>query len=631
MGSFHHVTGATMKFTSTLSRPIGAALTVLSLCVLVACGGGSGGSASEAVPPTNVTPPTEAPTAVSGTITGFGSVIIDGVKFDDSKTSVAMGTNPAATTAGTLTDLKLGMRVEGTVKNGVMTDLVVQASLIGPIGAVNVVGSTLTVYGQTVTVLSTGATPTAYEGVAGLSGLALSDVVEVHGTVDANKRLTATRVERKPQGDLAKGVRLGGLVAQLDNTAKTFKFNDLTVDYSAANLLPTGSTPANGAMAVVYADAAPVAGVLRAKALKLERPEQGSHFGIGGRINVFVSAAQFNLGGIRVDASAATFEGGTAADLAAGVSVGVEGTVTGEVLKADKVRIFKAPVDVKASLAGQVTDWLSATSFKVRGQMVDASNASFVGGAANDLGAGAWLVVSGKVQGETLLAEKIEFKAPPTAKLVTLKGEVRDLDLTAMTFKFLGVTLKLGDGAVWEGGSLTQLVNGRRVEITGTANAEGVVIVSKVAVLTELLTPPAVVLGGHVSDRTDTGFKLPGASVTFTNATVFEGGVLADVGNGVQVLVKGKFNSTNRTLAATWVEIIKVEANVPRVAGAVSEFTTLSNFRIGGQKVDASSAVFVDSTAADVKVGALVEAVGSVSTVGESKVLVATKLRVLSK
>lgn len=171
---------------------------------------------------------------MSGTITGFGSVIIDGVKYDDTQTSVSADINPVAPTAAAPTDLQLGMRVEGRLKNGVMTDLVMRASLVGPVAALDAVAASFMLYGQTVKVSTSGATPTAFEGVQDFAGLMAGDWVEVHGTVDANKALVATRIERKPQGDAATGLRVSGVISALDTTAKTFKFNDTTIDYSTA-------------------------------------------------------------------------------------------------------------------------------------------------------------------------------------------------------------------------------------------------------------------------------------------------------------------------------------------------------------------------------------------------------------
>jgi hypothetical protein len=636
-----------MKFRFTLNHHFAGALTVVALSVLAACGGGGSGGGGEPASPAAPVDTTvlSAAVDVSGTITGFGSVIIDGVKYDDTQTSVSTDTNPAAPTAAALTDLKLGMRVEGKLKNGVMTDLVMQASLVGPVAALDATATSFTLYGQTVKVSVTGATPTAFEGVQDFAGLMAGDWVEVHGTVDANKAIVATRIERKPQGDSAKGLRVGGVISNLDTTAKTFKFNDQTIDYSAATFKPAGAVPVNGATAAVYSDQLPTAGVLKAKSVALSKPEEGKELRVGGRISAYTSLADFTVSGVRVNASTATLEGGVAADVAAGASVGIEGVVTGEVLKATKLRIMKTPADVKASLAGQVTDWLSATSFKVRGTTVDASAATFTGGAATDLGNGAWLLVSGTVQGDVLKASSIAFKAPPAAKPTSLKGEVRDYNATTGSFRFLGLTVNLSSTVEYVGGNASNLVNGKRVEITGTPSAEGVVLASKVEFLPELSTPPDAVVEGRISglatsigEGTSPGavtstvsFKLPGMSVSLSTATVLEGGVLTDVSNGVMVVAKGRYNPETKTVAATSLKIVKVDAAVPRVSGTVGDFTSISNFRVGGQKIDASQAVLSNGVAADLKTGAVVEVLGTVSGSGDNRVLTATKLHFSGK
>jgi hypothetical protein len=59
---------------------------------LVACGGGGGGSST----PENTTPDTPAPTETTiaqGVVTGFGSVIVNGVHFDVSAASINVDGN----------------------------------------------------------------------------------------------------------------------------------------------------------------------------------------------------------------------------------------------------------------------------------------------------------------------------------------------------------------------------------------------------------------------------------------------------------------------------------------------------------------------------------------------------------
>jgi hypothetical protein len=604
--------------------------------LIAACGGGGGGSADVVATPT-AAPPGATALQVSGTVTGFGSIIIDGQKFDDRSASVSIATNPVAPTGGTLSDVKLGMHVEATSTGGVLGNVVIQAALEGAVGAVNAAAGTFTVYQQTVSVVTTGATPTVFDGVSGLAALTAGDVVEVHGTVNASQQIVATRIERKPRNDTSAGVHLAGTVSVLDTTAKSFKLGDLAVNYAAATVLPAGKALAAGQKVSVYADSAPAGGVLAARGVKIESVDEGSNTALGGGITAYTSISSFTVGATQVDASRATFDGGSAADLAVGVQVAVEGKVNAGVLVATKVRVLMTPADVSASLAGPITDFVNYASFKVRGTPVDASSASYSGGTASDLGNGANVKVTGKVKGEMLKADTVEFTAPPATGPVTLKGEIRDLDAKAGTFHFLGVNLVLAANVAYSGGTAADLANGRRVEVTGTAStvpaplgATPTLVVTKLGFLGEL-TPQVSVVSGRVDALANGSFKLPGVTVSIANATTFSGGVLADLANGVEVLVTGTWNVQLQALVAATIEIRKA-ADKPAgvtLAGAVSDFVSVSSFRIGQQKVDASAAVFADGTAADLANGRAVEASGTLAGPEGGRYVMLAKLRFL--
>jgi Domain of unknown function (DUF5666) len=615
-----------MKFSSILSsKRLAAHAAVSALVLLSACGGGGGSEPVTQTPP--LAAPTNKPLSVTGTVTGFGSIIIDGVRYDDSQAKVSVDMGDAQGRAAALGDVKLGMSVDAKVENGKLTDVTLRAALAGPVSSIDIASASFRIYGQTVKIASSGATPTLFEGVAGLAGLALNDRVEVHGIVDAGQAIVATRVERKPRDAGEPAVRLGGAVAGLDSVARSFRLGDLTVDFNGASVTPVELSLANGQQVTVFGDAVPANGRFLAKTVRIKSAEDGAPLAIGGRITTYGSIADFTVAGVRVNAQDAALEGGTAAELALGLGVAVEGRMTAGVLKADKLRIIKTSIDALASLKGEVSDFLSLTSFKLRGTAVDASAAVFENGRAADLGNGAYVSVRGVVRGDTFRAERVEFLAPPAAQPVKITGELRDWEATARLFKLVAMSVRVVDATLFEEGSLDRLANGRRVSVTGTPDSQGVIVASKITLLPDFVAPTTFVAGGRAYDVAASSFKLPGVTVTHNSHTVFEGGTSSDVANGVLVYAKGRYDAANKALFATWVEVVKGDAPASRVAGAVGDFVSAADFRIGGQRVDASNAEFVEGQSSGLANGVIVMATGSLVERNGARVFVATKLR----
>jgi hypothetical protein len=182
--------------------PIRWLLAAGTAATLAACGGGGGGgnttssTASTTIPTTTPTPaaPTGALTA-TGTVTGFGSVIVDGVKYDDSAATVKAEDDASSPRSVALSELKLGMQVEVKADDaGKAATVTISSEVFGRITALRADG--FVVAGQTVKVSTDTANPTVFEGVSGLSGLALNDFVEVHGKRDADGAIVASRIER---------------------------------------------------------------------------------------------------------------------------------------------------------------------------------------------------------------------------------------------------------------------------------------------------------------------------------------------------------------------------------------------------------------------------------------------------
>lgn len=607
----------------------------LSAAVLVACGGGGGESAAQAPAAPAPSAPGATVASVDGTITGFGSVIIDGQRFDDSVTKVLISDRPDAQSAGTLGDLHTGMHVQGELKDGVLQNLVVNFALAGTVGAVDTAAGTLTVFGQTIRTTTTGQLPTVFDGFTALSQLAVGDLVKVSGTVASDGSITATRIERKAK-DGTEVFRLSGAVQNIDATAKTFGLvgnGSVTVSYADAKLLPTGAVIENGKLVSVVATSAPTASggksmlaasVIEVKSRKL--PES-SDTTVGGPINDFKSLASLRIGDVVVDASTATLKEGTqAADIVDGAQAQAHGAIKDGAMKADWLRVFKNETAIKALLVGQVTDYVSLSNFTLRGTAVDGSAAKFVKGSAADLGAGAWVTVTGQLTPAGVKAGEITVQPPKANVVQRLSGAITAVNTGDKTFTLLGTTVKWSDATKVspEGKSLANLAAGVTVTVEGSySEASGQFTASSVTVVNTTGVVKTMGFSGIAFNVTDASLQIGANTVQLTaNTQLLPAGTqLADLVNGSRLSVKVAVTASdgNIKLTALTIELHKPEKDnagneYVYLAGLVNDYVSSASFKVGSQKVDASSSgvKFIDGDAAKLANGNKVEIKGTV-------------------
>ncbi len=346
-----------------------AGATLGAAALLAACGGGGGGDSGTGTGGTTAT----ASSYAQGPIDGFGSVIVGGVRYDDSQASVSdEDGNPSSSAA-----LKLGMTVQidaGRIDNaaGTATALRIRfgSELLGPVGSIDLTASTMVVLGQTVLVTTSTVFDTSLSG--GLNALAAGTVVEVHGILDNNTgRITATRIEAKAA---ATAYRLRGVVAGLDTTAKTFRIGSELISYASLAAADVPAGLANGQVVRVLLQTTQAGGAWVATKLRggLRLPDINGAAHVEGLITAFTSSTAFSVNGLVVDASGATFPDGSSG-IVLGARVEVTGTVTNGVLVASKVEIQdrRDPGPRPLELHGEIGNLdTTAKTFALRGLTV---------------------------------------------------------------------------------------------------------------------------------------------------------------------------------------------------------------------------------------------------------------------
>jgi len=385
---------------------------VLAAALTVGCGGGGTGGVDSGG--------TGAPAAsfASGTITGFGTVIVTDVHFDDLGAVVS----DADGRARSRDELRLGMSVD-VRGSSIVTDaeghqastatsFVINSAIVGPIGANDLAARTLTVLAQTIDVASTTVFDNGLAG--GQSALAPGDVVEVHARFNAlTGRYAATRVERKT-GVATYAVR--GIASNLDAGSRTFSIGSLRLSYAGLGAAPAALV--NGAFVRVSLGLAPGAGgawpvvrVANGSPPVDDRPEAK----VEGLVTAFTSSARFTVDGTPVDASHAQFPDGTQG-LAIGGRVEVEGQTIAGVLVASRVKQVSdseesaAQFDVRGTITSIDT---AAQTFLVRGVVVSYSGSvDFRDGTAADLAVGREVEARGTLSpdGTRVQAARLDFR-----------------------------------------------------------------------------------------------------------------------------------------------------------------------------------------------------------------------------
>lgn len=448
----------------------------LSAALLQGCGGG-GGTAGNAVTPT-----------LNGTVTGFGSVIVDGQEVEDAYARVVH-----ENADGSLTNdvLQMGQRVRVAHDGaGKASQVLIDAAVIGAVSAIDTSTSTLTVAGQVVTVnadSAAGPVTVFGGGYTDLSSVVLGDLVQVHGTpvydtASSRYKVQATRIQ-KDAGQAR--VQLSGKIEGYTSTATgaAFTLNGLSVSTTAATAVrPAGSTLANALQVTAYGGSLS-AGGLTATHVRVNRDQNSGNTSMQAQLsgavsNYNASAGTFELQGSTVKIGAAALQpaGASVADRAYVLvkgSVGTDGVITATQIQ---VRTSDTSNDLaKVLLIGTISDYVDENSFVVRGVPVDASNSSLVKvncpATFSQYSGAVKLQATQQVGTAVVKATRIECQpSNPTQLIKPLDGNVSSVDSAAKTFVLTwsgsSQTVKWTDTTTFLGLTVDSL-SGKTVHVDG--------------------------------------------------------------------------------------------------------------------------------------------------------------------
>ena len=303
-----------------------AVLGALLLGSLPGCGGGVGGEGTGSF--------------ASGTISGYGSIIVNGVHFDERNAQrVDDEGNPLRSE-----DLALGMVVQvsgGAIRSAadgspsaVAQSVRTQRALVGPAGTPDLAAGRLRVLGQTVAVSA----DTVFDDrlAGGLAGIVAGQRLEVYGFYDASRAVyAATRIAPAAVA----GTRLSGPLSSVDSGAGSVTLGGQTYRLAAGSTLGGLAAGTVARLDLQPAGDDPDRWEVRAGAGSSEgAPADREGAGLEGLVGTVLSSTRFVVNGVTVDTSAARIDG----TVQPGAQVEVSGALRAGVLLASKVEARSA-------------------------------------------------------------------------------------------------------------------------------------------------------------------------------------------------------------------------------------------------------------------------------------------------
>jgi hypothetical protein len=401
-----------MTFIKSSPLMIFMTLITLSLC---SCGSNEDSAGIDA---------SGSPIASQGTIDGFGSVIVNGIRFDSSKALVLVNGQTA-----TEDDLRTGYQVTVTgslVENGsgIAEKIEFYPELVGEITEINTQKNEILVSDFLVKVNSR----TLYGNDDDLAGLKIGDKVQISGHQDNDQLITATRIDLDT-GLTTNFIQLSGEISNLNASLHQFTLANTLINYSGASLINIYGYQLNNKMRVTVKGVKNTNGQIQAQQiynLNFDVNSDIQHLELEGHITRFTSATDFEVNGVRCTTNSQTqYEFASSKNLKEDESVEISGKKDANgVLVISRVQF---DLEDKNDVEGEVTSisinsgYVATGSIQIGNVTIkttsstryeDRSDSFYRRFNLSSIAVGDYLFVTGCTKNGEYIASKIERRSP---------------------------------------------------------------------------------------------------------------------------------------------------------------------------------------------------------------------------
>lgn len=389
---------------------------LIALASLGGCGGAGGFEETKTGNGgTGMAAPSD-PTVSSGPATSLDPLTLAGNRLDE--TGAVVVVNAASNRSSN--DLRLGMSIDvsgefGAAGTTPKANLVSAQSVVrGPVRALDGTKQQLSVLGLSARVDQN----TLKEGFATFGELRSGDRVEIHGVTEPDSTsVLATRVTKLPATAASEPVEVVGTVERLSGTQ--FQLRGVTVTTNTApQAAPPPGTASSAPTALANGTRVRAIGTLSgdqslnaSQIIATPAPARalGALVTVDGLVQEVLAGApaRVRINDTEIDVSG--LPSATANGMVVGARAVVRGRKEATAVRASEARVIAPNDRIAYQVSGGVTDYSSRANFKVRGEQINASAASFVGGTVTDLAAGKRVRVIGVAGAGALEATEVTF------------------------------------------------------------------------------------------------------------------------------------------------------------------------------------------------------------------------------